>query len=394
MVKRTQLKFFALITAVLFISFSILFGTVSMVMRSFCNGSILGALEQIENSYNFDEHPLPDSIIVQVYSYSQNAPEKADYNVVSAGGFSQDKIFNLVKDAVKNSHLSVGNLDQLHYKIVKHSSTSYDMIIFSADMSQYTQKLKSGILNTLLFMSIIFVIVTMIAWSLSQSIITPVKLAFEKQRQFISDASHELKTPIAIISANSDILITSEKDNVFVNNIKSQTERMHGLVLDLLTLAKIDEQKDKLSHENFNLSQEVLSTALPFDSLAFEKGKTLNTEVEPDIEIKGDKQSVKNLLTILLDNAIKHSSANAIIDVTLKKEGKTILSVTNTGSNVPDEDSDKIFERFYRGDSSRSRSSGGSGLGLAIAKTIATTNNWKISAHSQFNKSMKITVIF
>ena len=169
---------------------------------------------------------------------------------------------------------------------------------------------------------------------------------------------------------------------------------MHGLVLDLLTLAKIDEQKDKLSHENFNLSQEVLSTALPFDSLAFEKGKTLNTEVEPDIEIKGDKQSVKNLLTILLDNAIKHSSANAIIDVTLKKEGKTILSVTNTGSNVPDEDSDKIFERFYRGDSSRSRSSGGSGLGLAIAKTIATTNNWKISAHSQCNKSMKITVIF
>ena len=394
MVKRTQLKFFALITAVLFISFSILFGTVSMVFRSFCNRSILGALEQIENSYNFDEHPLPESIIVQVYSYSQNNPEKADYNVVSAGGFSQDEIFNLVKDAVKNSHLSVGNLDQLHYKIVKHSSTSYDMIIFSADMSEYTQKLKSGILNTLLFMTIIFVIVTMIAWSLSQSIITPVKLAFEKQRQFISDASHELKTPIAIISANSDILITSEKDNVFVNNIKSQTDRMHGLVSDLLTLAKIDEHIYELKHETFNLSQEVLATTLPFDSLAFTNGKIINTEISPDIEIKGDKQSVKNLLTILLDNAIKHSSANAIIDVTLKKEGKTILSVTNTGSNVPDEDSDKVFERFYRGDSSRSRSSGGSGLGLAIAKTIADTNNWKISAHSQFNKSMKITVVF
>ena len=165
-------------------------------------------------------------------------------------------------------------------------------------------------------------------------------------------------------------------------------------VRTLLTLAKIDEFKSELKHESFNLSQEIISTTLPFDALAYEKGKKLNTEIENDIEYKGDKASVKKLLMILLDNAIKHSDSNGQINVSLKKDGRTVLTVFNTGSNVITEDSEKIFERFYRVDNSRSRESGGSGLGLAIAKTIADSNNWKITAQSVYNKSMTITVIF
>lgn len=394
MIKRTQVKFFLLTCSVLFLSLAILFGSVCLVLRSFYNRSVISALEQIEKSYVLDNHPLPESIIIQVHSYSPQAPSTCEYSIISDAGFTTEKIHDLVLEAVKKSHLSTGNLGDLHYKLVKNTSIQYSMILYCSDMSEYTQKLNSGIVNTLIFTSIVFLILVALVWSLSLSIITPVKLAFDKQRQFISDASHELKTPIAVISANADILKNTETGNVFVDNIKSQTDRMQGLVSDLLTLAKIDEFKSELKHEVFDLSQEVTAITLPFDALAFEKGKKLNTNIEYNIEYKGDKESVKKLLMILLDNAIKHSDKQGIIDVSLKKDGRTTLTVSNTGSNVENEDSEKIFERFYRVDSSRSRDSGGSGLGLAIAKSIAETNNWKITAHSIIDKSMTITVVF
>ncbi len=394
MIKRTKFRFFLLTCSVLFISLAILFGSVCLVLRSFFNRSVLSALEQIESSYTLDNHPLPESIIIEIQSYSPQSPTYTEYTVISKADLSDEDIANIVFEAVKKSHLSSGSFGSIHFKLVKNTSVNYSMILYGSDMNEYTKKLNSEIVNTLLFTSIIFLILVSLVWSLSQSIITPVRLAFEKQRQFISDASHELKTPIAIISANADILKNTETDNVFVDNIKSQTERMQGLVSDLLTLAKIDEFKSELKHESFNLSQEIISTTLPFDALAYEKGKKLNTEIENDIEYKGDKASVKKLLMILLDNAIKHSDSNGQINVSLKKDGRTVLTVFNTGSNVITEDSEKIFERFYRVDNSRSRESGGSGLGLAIAKTIADSNNWKITAQSVYNKSMTITVIF
>ena len=129
--------------------------------------------------------------------------------------------------------------------------------------------------------------------------------------------------------------------------------------------------------------------------MAFENGKTLNIDIEPDILYKGDLLSVKKIVSILLDNAVKHADPCGEILVTLKKEnGKTVLTVFNSGSFVPTEDSNKVFERFYRGDSSRSRESGGSGLGLSIAKSIADINKWKINAVSIPEVSMTVTVVF
>ena len=167
------------------------------------------------------------------------------------------------------------------------------------------------------------------------------------------------------------------------------------LVTDMLTLAKMDEGNINLSKMEFDLSSEITNTALPFDAVAFEKGRTIELDVCPEVKLSGDLQSLKTIVNILLDNAIKHSSENSTIYVKLKKEnGKTVFSVENSGSSVPDEDSNKVFERFYRGDKSRSRDSGGSGLGLSIAKSIADANKWKISARSRLNESMVIKVIF
>lgn len=247
-----------------------------------------------------------------------------------------------------------------------------------------------------LFFSIIsiYLVLFVIVYLISFKVFAPIKKALEKQKQFISDASHELKTPITIISASSDALYKSN-DKQWIANIKTQTDRMNVLVGDMLTLAKMDENKFTINNETFILSNEITDLALSFDALAFEKSKNLILNISPNIEFTGDKQSVKKIVSILLDNAIKHATVGGEIIVELKKENKLItFSVYNSGSAIKEENVDKLFERFYRGDNSRSRDSGGSGLGLAIAKSICDANKWKINAQCKLNEFMKITVTF
>ena len=169
---------------------------------------------------------------------------------------------------------------------------------------------------------------------------------------------------------------------------------MNSLVEDMLSLAKFDEGTTKLKVEKFNLSNEVFNATLPFEVLAFEKRKKLIINVQPNIAYNGDKACVNQIVNILLDNAIKHANVDGEIVLELKKEkNKNVyLTVFNTGSDVPDQQSNKVFERFYRADSSRSRETGGSGLGLSIAKSVADMNKWKISAISKQNESMTIIV--
>ena len=184
-----------------------------------------------------------------------------------------------------------------------------------------------------------------------------------------------MRTPVAIISANADVLKNFIDNNGYLDSIKTQTKRLEKLVSDMLALAKTDEEKIVLAKEEFSVSDEVLEAVLPYEAILFENGKTLLTDVDANLKYVGDRQSFKTVLGILIDNAIKHSDKKATIKVSLKKEaGKITLKIFNTGSLIREEDSAKVFERFYRGDGSRSRDSGGSGLGLSIAKSLADAN--------------------
>ena len=262
-------------------------------------------------------------------------------------------------------------------------------------MQHEIELFRISVLKAFLALAGIYLVITFIVWILSYYVFSPIKENLKKQKQFIADASHELKTPLTIISANVDVLAQSE-NNQWITNIKEQTDRMGVLVSNMLTLERIDEKPLKPYHTEFNLSSEILNSILPFEAVAFEKGKFLNFDIEEKITYKGDQASVKQIVSILMDNAVKYANKGSTINVTLKKEfGKNIaLTVYNTGSQIPAEDSNKIFERFYRGDASRSRESGGSGLGLAIAKSIADANKWKITAESILNDSMTIKIIF
>ena len=331
----------------------------------------------------------PNAIICKL---SANNPSQNSHQDVWFDNyvFSEQTANDIIYDIIQNKY-TTGKIDNIYYKIFPDGN---ELVIVAINASDLILAERNTILEIFLILLAIYTFLFIIVTGLSFSVFKPIKDAFRKQKQFISNASHELRTPLAIISANADVL-KQDANNQWLDNIKSQTARMDILVDDMLTLAKIDEGKISVIREKFVISDEVLSTTLPFEALAFEKGKALIVDVQPNVTYTGNKISVNQVLNILIDNAIKHASENGSIIIDFHKEkGKPVLSVSNTGSLVPENQANKVFERFYRGDNSRARETGGSGLGLSIAKSICDANNWKISAKSVLGESMTITIIF
>ncbi len=390
MTKKAQISFISITLSLLLCVFIIIFATSYILMRGVCERGIKLTLDDIQNHYEATtEVSSNHAFIVKVNNTPQN-PYDVEIIKSEQTTLSDSQINSLINYALDN-YYKMGSVGDMCYKIIDKDNYS---LIIASDVSGINSTFTSNITNTLLILSVIYVGLSAIVVLVSFSIFKPIKEAFHKQKQFISNASHELKTPLAIISANAEVLKTNGS-NAWIDNINSQTERMEHLISDLLTLAKMDEEKMPLSIVNFNLSEVIINNSLAFDAVAFEKGKTLNLFVQPDVQYKGDVHSVINIVNILVDNAVKHAQSGGEINVYFKKEnGKISLTVYNTGSDVPETEQDKVFERFYRGDSSRSRESGGSGLGLSIAKSIAINNKWKISAKSELNEYMSITVIF
>ena len=239
--------------------------------------------------------------------------------------------------------------------------------------------------------SIIFLSVA--AYFLSGLIVQPLKDTFEKQKQFISDASHELKTPLTVISTNADVLAGEIGNNKWLNYIHDQTDRMSILVNDLLSLSRLENSNRDFITNEFDLSRAVTNAALPFECQAFESKKNFVLNIEEGIKITGSEQHIKQMTGIFIDNALKYSKDNGTVRVSLTKEdNKAVLSVYNTGSGVPEEEVDKLFERFYRSDASRNRSTGGYGLGLAIAKSIIDKHKFKIQVENQEGRSICFVV--
>ncbi len=388
MIKRAQWTFIIITMSILLFIFSGIFFGISVLFKIAHYEIIENTLDETFEAKSFSLEFASDKIVIvngKVVS-GQNMPYKA-------------QILPLYNSAVKSGD-NFGSVRIRPYNFC-YKFYSYDNIdggqnVFIAmDTSENLASLRKNRISTMLFLGLIYLGIFFIVWLSSFKVFKPIKNNFDKQKRFISDASHELKTPLTIISANADVLKQSgnyEENAQYLDNIKFQTERMDALVADMLSLAKMDEGRLSLADEPFNVSETVTECVLPFDALAFERGKNLNIDISPDVVCVGDRASVKKIASILVDNAIKYSDGE--IKVSLKREGGKVvnLSVYNTGSTIPDKDSNKIFERFYSGENSHSRASSGSGLGLSIAKSIADANKWKIYAESVFGVSMTITV--
>lgn len=237
-------------------------------------------------------------------------------------------------------------------------------------------------------------VIALIMWRISRWIVRPVRLSWEAQRQFTADASHELKTPLAVILANTHILKGDldripEDDRRWVESTDMEAERMKELVTGLLELSRADEDRfnrGSVYHmEDCDLSELVSGMTMQFDVVAFESGHMISENIQGDVHVRADPGFIEKVVKILLDNAVKYSTRGDTVDVSLRvnaKRRQAVFSVRNYGDTLSPTDIEHIFDRFYRTDKARSRTTGGFGLGLPIAKAIVDGHDGTISCTS------------
>ena len=341
----------------------------NLMLKRLCRDT---GFEKLENDKLFSEYDSNSYYLVLIGEDNKVIRISNDRN----SGYTDKELGDLALLLAQKGTKKVAT-NYLSYTVAQKKSKIY--------VAFYNNRLKNNLINKLFYDIMIFgcvglILLFLISLWLSRWIVTPAKNAFEKQKRFISDASHELKTPIAIISSNADAIQRETGDNKWLDYIKNETVRMNHLVTSLLELARIDSSEVRANFTRQNLSELVLSTVLPFESIAFEKRVKLMEKIEEEIYLNGDAVQLTQLTSILIDNAMNHTDENGTIEVSLKKHlDKKILMVANTGKAIPVAEQKQIFERFYRSDEARNRESGNYGLGLAIAKAITQNHNGKIS---------------
>lgn len=310
----------------------------------------------------------------------------------------EQTVGEIIKSGSMEGKVEIDDIKFRYAVFNKGDSSGYDVIFLD-------RAIEISTLNRLLIIFISIgglglLILFGVSWLLASWAITPIAEAWDKQKQFIADASHELKTPLTVIATNTDVVLANAEDTVqnqskWLTYIKSETARMSKLVSDLLYIAKSDVNEVAMVMNEFNLSHTTLGVCLVFETVAFENGKILDTDIEENISYKGDEDRIKQLITILVDNAIVHSNGNANIMVSLKRDNKDKikLSVSNTnGEDIPKGCEERLFERFFRVDKARNRSSGSHGLGLNIAQSIVKNHNGSISVTSTKDHVVTFTV--
>ncbi len=277
-----------------------------------------------------------------------------------------------------------GILTDYHLRYLRQDNGLYEKLGF-VDTSMERAILKQMIGSYLLIGLLAISLLLLVSYLLSIWATRPVEKAWRQQRQFLSDASHELKTPLTVILSNAELLeqaSLTDKPARWADNILSEAGRMRALVEEMLTLARADNMTRTAVFSELSLSETVENCALAFEPVAFEAGKSLSYSVQQDITVLGDGEKLRQLVAILLDNAIKYGADGAQITMTLEKTDRLArLTVSNPGDPIPPEQLRRLFERFYRADASRGEKSG-FGLGLPIAQTIAAEHKATLKAES------------
>lgn len=292
--------------------------------------------------------------------------------------FDEDNIIKIASKAISsNNNKYVSNLMFNNYSY----SINNDNTLIIIDNTLQTSKMQKYIIISLLSFVLLELVAYFIAKFLTKWVIDPVNESFEREKRFIADASHELKTPISVIMA-SIAAYNNDKDNKWINNIKSESERMNKLIKELLDLTKLENNRELLK-KNQNISKIIESSVLTFESLFYENKLKIEYNISDKVYFNCNQDLIKELMSILIDNAIKYSDPKGKVIVNLYKEDKSIiLEVKNTGIPITDKDKEKIFERFYKADESRNRKFNNYGLGLSIAKTIVELHDGIITAYS------------
>ncbi len=257
-------------------------------------------------------------------------------------------------------------------------------------LTQFHSVLRRSALISAIGLTAVFLLIVL----LSGRIVKPISRSYEKQKRFISDAGHEIRTPITIIDADTEVLEMDLGENEWLADIRQQAARLSSLTEDLIFLSRMEEQQSATMID-FPLSDVVSETAASFQAPALTRGKRFEMDVEPMLSMNGNEKQIRQLVSVLLDNAIKYSDEGGQIRLSLKRQNKALrLTVENTAENVSRELLDNMFERFYRGDPSRNSAAKGYGIGLSIAKAVVEAHKGRITAESADGRTMVIAAIF
>lgn len=301
-----------------------------------------------------------------------------------------DEQIQAIADAIIADGRESGRVDTQYYSL-SDSGNSRLLVVLDARL----EFLSAGrmLRATITVASLACLLLSAGAYLLIRRMLRPVQASFDRQKQFVWDASHEFKTPLAVISANAELLSREIGPNEYLGYIQSEVKRTDNLVQSLLTLARMDKGAVAAEIKRFDLSNALLGVALPFESTVFEAGRTLETNVPEGIFCRGDEAMLQQLAVILLSNALKYSDQGGLIRLSLAQKGRgAIITVFNTGEGIAPENLERIFDRFYREDVSHNSAIAGNGLGLAIARTIVQAHKGHIRAESDYGKSATFIV--
>lgn len=294
--------------------------------------------------------------------------------------YSEEELTGIAKEILAGNALS-GNSQNLSF-VVSHRS-GYTLVAFM-DTTVTESSLNMLLHNILITGGVAIVILFFISLIISKQIIRPLEENDRQQKQFISDASHELKTPVAVISANAEMLQRDLGENEWLSNIRYENDRMGELVRQLLDLSRAESKEVPM--ESVDISRVVTGEVLAFESLAFDQGKVFQSDIDDDLHVLGSQTQLTQLVSVLLDNAVRHSTCSEIT-VVLKQRGHAVeLSVINDGEEIPPEKQEHLFDRFYRVDEARNSEGHHYGLGLSIAKAVVEKHGGSISVSCQDGK--------
>lgn len=268
-----------------------------------------------------------------------------------------------------------GNFRYKVYRTEKGSSVTF------VDAEMTRAQARSFIASAFTVLAVSFAVVLLLIIILSKRAVRPAAESYEKQKQFITDASHELKTPLTLILADLDIAESELGKSEWLDDIRAEGGRMAELVSQMVTLTRMDEEQPRLVMSRFSISDTLLDTVSEFEALAAAKGKGLSADVAPDIMVDGDEAAIRRLFSILLDNAVKYCDADGEIKVILtSKHRSCTLTVENSYAAAEQVETGRLFDRFYRSDKARTAGSG-FGIGLSIAKATVTAHKGEICAY-------------
>jgi len=257
------------------------------------------------------------------------------------------------------------------------------------------EALKSNTTSSILFSLAGLGVMFLFLLAASHWVTRPIALSYQKQKEFVTSASHEMKTPLTVISADADILLMDDENNEWIRDIRVQAKRLTNMTHSLISLARMDEQNTPITRIEFPISDAAEDVANSYHALAVKGKKAFRMDIAPNVSYCGDENMIRQLFTILLDNAFKYSKENGHIDFVLQQNAHNIvITVTNTSDYVSEEQISRFFDRFYRSDNAISSKKNGYGLGLSIAEAIVRSHRGKISAKSPENGLVQIVAVF